>query len=74
MLGILLGKNRSKNANYAICPNCEKKISIKLWDEQTRAFLGANIPSIVNGGNTKIPYQCPECYSGYLSKHIKFVD
>ncbi len=74
MLSILLKKNKVKNVTHAICPHCDKKISIERWDDQTRAFLGKNIPSIVNGCNTKIPYQCPECYSGFLAKYIKFVD
>lgn len=74
LISLLLGINKSENANYAICPSCQKKIAVELWDEQTRAFLGKKIPSIKSGGNTKIPYQCPECYTGYLSKYIKFVD
>lgn len=74
MFSLLLGNNRNKNATYAICPNCQKKISVELWDVQTRAFLGENIPSVANAVNTKIPYQCPECYTGYLSKYIKFID
>lgn len=73
MLSLLLKKKQVENATHAICPNCQKKISVETWDQQTQAFLGKKIPSIVDGANTKIPYQCPECYTGYLSKYIKFV-
>ncbi len=74
MLGLLLKKSKIENATHAICPNCQKEIAIEQWDEQTRAFLGKEIPSMVNGVNTKIPYQCPDCYTGYLAKYIKFID
>jgi ssDNA-binding Zn-finger/Zn-ribbon topoisomerase 1 len=71
LLGLLLQRETLKKVSYATCPSCLKKSEVDLWDKQTRAFLGDDIPSIKNAKKTKIPYQCPECYSGHLSKSIK---
>ncbi|OIJ22353.1 hypothetical protein BKP45_06880 [Anaerobacillus alkalidiazotrophicus] len=75
MLGLRLirGKKKVEDATHAKCPHCEKEVKIELWNKQTRAFLGDAIPCVTEGLNTKIPYQCPECFSGHLAKSIKFI-
>jgi hypothetical protein len=69
----LLQKNAAIKATHAVCPSCDEKTEIELWDKQTKAFLGDEIPSIKDATKTNIPYQCPGCYTGHLSKSVKLV-
>ncbi|MCT8137685.1 hypothetical protein H1D32_07900 [Anaerobacillus sp. CMMVII] len=74
LLNFLQRKSTLKKEKHVICPTCNGKSEIELWDKQTKAFLGDDIPSIkASPKTTTIPYQCPKCFTGHLSKSVKIV-